>query len=310
MEGLSALAPPRSPHRPGPGAMPGALLRALDVTVRRRIDGLLAGEHRSALLGDGSELAQIRPYVPGDDVRRIDWNVTARTAEPHVRVDVAERVLTTWLLLDTSPSMVFGTADRRKADVAEGVALAVGHVASRRGNRLGVVTFGGPEPAVVPPRHGRAGVVRLLDELRREQAEHGLHGPTLEDALRRTGRLARTRSLLVVVTDFRGHQEVRPALTDAAGRHHVIAVEIRDPREQELVDVGEVWFVDPETGRQLRVDTSNPRLRARFAERAANERRDLAVDLWRTGVDHVVLSTSGDWLRELAVFLRRLGGRR
>lgn len=285
--------------------MPDALLRALGLTVRRRIDGLLAGEHRSTLVGEGSELAQVRAYELGDDVRRIDWNVTARTGEPHVRVEVAERVLTTWLLLDASPSMIFGTADRRKADVAEGVALAFGHLASRRGNRLGVITFGGTEPALVRPRHGHAGLVGLLEALRREQAERGLHRPTLETAVQRAARLARRRSLFVLVSDFRGH-DVRAALTEAAGRHHVIAVEIRDPREQELVDIGEVWFTDPETGRQLRVDTRDPRLRARFAERAAEERRQLALELRGLGADHVVLSTAGDWLRTLAEFLRRL----
>ena len=119
--------------------MPEALLRALDVTIGRRMEGLLAGDYRSTSSATGTELAQVRPYVPGDDVRRIDWNVTARTGEPHVRVELAERVLVTWLVLDTSASMQFGTADRRKADVAEGVAVAIGHVATRRGNRLGVV---------------------------------------------------------------------------------------------------------------------------------------------------------------------------
>ena len=113
--------------------------------------------------GDGAELAQVRPYVPGDDVRRIEWNVTARTGEPHVRVHLAERVLVTWLVLDTSPSMQFGTADRRKADVADGVALAIGHVATRRGNRLGVVTFGDAKPATLPPHQGRHGLLGLLD---------------------------------------------------------------------------------------------------------------------------------------------------
>ncbi len=286
--------------------MPDALLRALDLTVRRRIDGLLAGDHRSALLGEGTELAQVRTYEIGDDVRRIDWNVTARTTKPHVRVEVAERVLTTWLVLDTSPSMIFGTADRRKADVAEGVALAVGHLTSRRRNRLGVVTFGGHDPSVARARQGRPAMVSLLEALRREQAEHGLHGPTLDEALRTTARLARSRSVIVLVSDFRGHV-VRTPVADAAGRHHVIAVEVRDPREQELPDIGEVWFTDPETGRQLRVDTRDPRLRARFAERAAAERRELAAELRRAGADHVVLSTSGDWLRELALFLRRMG---
>jgi len=106
------------PDRPGPGPIPGALLRALDLSIGRRVEGLLAGDYRSAVLGQGTELAQVRPYVPGDDVRQIEWNVTARTGEPHVRIQLAERVLVTWLVLDTSASMQFGTADRRKADVA------------------------------------------------------------------------------------------------------------------------------------------------------------------------------------------------
>jgi uncharacterized protein (DUF58 family) len=120
------------------------------------------------LLGEGTELAQVRPYSFGDDVRQIDWNVTARTGEPHVRVHMAERVLVTWLVLDTSPSMQFGTAERRKADVAEGVAIAVGHIATRRGNRLGFVTFGDGQPRWLPPRQGRLGLIGLLDALRKE----------------------------------------------------------------------------------------------------------------------------------------------
>src|SRR5207253_1759789 len=124
---------------------------------------------RSPLLGDGTELVQVRPYVPGDDdVRRIDWNVTARTSVPHVRVHLAERVLVTWLVLDTSASMHFGTADRRKADVAEGVAIAVGNVATRRGNRLGFVTCGDDRPRSLPPRQGRVGLLGLLSTLRDE----------------------------------------------------------------------------------------------------------------------------------------------
>src|SRR5262249_61345735 len=124
----------------------------------RRADGLLAAAYRSASAGLGSELRQVRPYEPGDDVRRIDWNVTARTGTPHVRVELAERVLVTWLVFDSSASMAFGTADRRKADVAEGVALAVGHVATRRGNRLGLVAFGPEDTEWRRPRHGRRGL--------------------------------------------------------------------------------------------------------------------------------------------------------
>ncbi len=132
MTRLRAFGVVETPERPGPGPMPEPLLRALELSIGRRVDGLLAGDHRSHVLGRGSELAQVRPYEPGDDVRLIDWNVTARTREPHIRVQLAERVLVTWVVLDQTASMGFGTADRRKADVAMGVALALGHAASVR----------------------------------------------------------------------------------------------------------------------------------------------------------------------------------
>jgi uncharacterized protein (DUF58 family) len=284
--------------------MPEPLLRAIDLDLSRRIDGLFPGEHRSTSLGPGTELAQIRPYVPGDDVRLIDWNVTARTGEPHVRVQVAERTLTTWLLLDVSASMGFGTQDRRKADVAEGVALAVGYASTRRGNRLGVLTFGGPAPRTLPPRQGRAGVQQLLRVLPgvSEQAA----GPTsVREALARAGRVVRRRSLVVAVSDFRGPLDWRAELVRLATASHVVAVEVRDPREQELVDVGDLWLVDPETGKLLRVDTSSRRLRERFAARAADERAELGRLLRSAGADHVVLETRGDWLAELAGVLGR-----
>jgi uncharacterized protein (DUF58 family) len=281
------------------------LLRALDISVGRRVEGLLAGDFRSNLLGTGTELAMVRPYVAGDDVRRIDWAVTARTGEPHVRVDLAERVLVTWLILDASVSMQFGTGDRRKADVAEGVAVAVGHLATRRGNRLGVVSFGAEESRALPPRQGRAGLVGLLAALRSETPADGPGSTSLASALRRTGALARQRSLVVVISDFRGDREWRRPLLELAGHHDVVAVEVRDPREQELTNVGLLYLVDPESGRQLRVDTRSRRLRERFAVAAAAERAELARSLTSAGVRHVVLTTSGDWLRPLVSFLRR-----
>jgi uncharacterized protein (DUF58 family) len=286
--------------------MPEGLLRALDVSIARRMEGLLAGDFRSNLLGTGSELAMIRPYVPGDDVRRIDWNVTARTNEPHVRVDLAERVLVTWLVLDSSVSMTFGTAERRKADVAEGVGIAIGHLATRRGNRLGIVSFGDDELRALPPKQGRVGLVGLLSELRRDR-DNGTNGngTSLAEAIVRTGALGRQRSLIVVVSDFRGPRDWRRPLLELASRHEVIAVEVRDPREQELTNVGLLWLVDPETGRQLRVDTRSRRLRERFAAAAAEERAQVAHTFSSVGARHVVLSTSGDWLRSLVVFLRR-----
>jgi uncharacterized protein (DUF58 family) len=287
--------------------MPERLLRALDVSIGRRLEGMLAGDHRSSILGEGTELALIRPYTPGDDVRQMDWSVTARTGEPHVRVHLAERVLVTWLVLDTSPSMRFGTAERRKADVAEGVAVAVGHLATRRGNRLGAITFGSAHPRWVPVRQGRPGLIGLLATLRDEpdDGERRTGATSLGEAARRAGRLARQRSLIVVVSDFRGPRDWRKAMLELAGRHEVVAVEIRDPREQELPNAGQLWLVDPETGRQLRVDTHSETLRRRFAAAAEAERLELERALGSIGARHVVLSTAGEWLRPLALFLRR-----
>ena len=291
--------------RPGPGALPSGLLRALQIEVGRKLEGLLAGEYRSSRFGDGVELAQVRPYVPGDDVRLIEWNVTARTGTAHVRVNLADRVLVTWLVLDTSPSMVFGTADRRKTDVAAGVALAVGHVATRRGNRLGVLTFGDADPRTLPPTQGRHGLLGLLTALQQEPEPRAVGATSLGAALSRAAARARQRGLVVVVSDFRGPLDWRTPLLELLRRHEVLAVEIRDPREQELPDIGEVWLTDPETGRQVRIDTRSSSLRERFAVAAAEERSGVARVLSALGVRHAVLSTQGDWLRGFAAFLGR-----
>jgi uncharacterized protein (DUF58 family) len=298
---MEAIGRERTPAEPGPGALTAESLRVLELTIGRRVDGMLAGDYRSAFSGLGSELFQVRPYEPGDDVRRIEWNVTARTGQTHVRVELAERVLVTWLVLDCSASMRFGTADRRKADVAEGVVLAVGHAASRRGNRLGLVAFGPEDPSFRRPRQGRRALLLTLEALRDAPSGDG----RLSEALKLVDGLAVQRSLVVIVSDFRGPHDWRNPLLRVAGRHPTVAVEIRDPREQELADVGELRLVDPETGRHLRVDTSDTKVRQRFAAAAAEERGALVRVLNSAGVPHVALSTEGDWLRDLAAFLRR-----
>ncbi len=308
---------PRSPARPGPGATPEALLRALDITIGRRIRGLVPGEFRAHELGGGTELAQVRPYEPGDDVRRIDWNVTARMLVPHVRVHVPERSLTTWLVLDESASMTFGTADRRKADVAEGVALALGHLSTRHGNRLGILTYGATERRRVAPQGGRAGLLAVLTASAASAAAAATRDvrdapdaadPTPVPALRFLAGGATRGGLVALVSDFRGPRDWLPQLAPVAARHGLLAVEIRDPREDALPDVGELTLIDAETGREVRVDTSSRRLRDRFAEAAATDRLSLAAELRRLGARHIVLSTSGEWLRSLAVQLR-VGGR-
>ena len=308
----TSLSRPRSKAQPGPGPTPEVLLRALDLTVGRRIRGLIPGEFRAHDLGGGTELAQVRPYQPGDDVRRIDWNVTARTTVPHVRIHVPERALTTWLVLDASPSMTFGTADRRKADVAEGVAIAVGHVATQRGNRLGLVTFGGRNDRRLRPSAGRMGLLGLLlaarnDGTEEDRALEPVGAGSFAAALRFVAGAATRGGLVVLVSDFRGPRDWRSPLAAVAARHHVLAVEIRDPREDALPDVGELTLVDAETGRQVRIDTSSRRLRERFSQAAEDDRTSVLRDLRRVGAGHVVLSTSGSWLRSLAGQLRVLG---
>jgi uncharacterized protein (DUF58 family) len=211
-------------------------------------------------------------------------------------------------VLDTSASMAFGTADRRKFDVAEGVALAVGHVASRRGNRLGVVSFGGGAPKVMRPRQGRLGLLQLLAELRADPEGEGAGATSLGAAVSGVAAVARARGLIVVVSDFRGPRDWESPLRRLRARHGILAVEIRDQRELELTPMGDLWLVDPETGRQLQVNTSRRSVRKRFSEAAAAERADVAATLRRANADHVVLSTSGDWLRELAIHLKRFHG--
>ena len=251
----------------------------LDLAIGRRVDGLLAGDYRSAYTGIGTEFHQVRPYEPGDDVRRIDWNVTARTGQTHVRVELAEHTLVTWLVLDESASMRFGTATRRKADVAEGVAIAIGHVATRRGNRLGVVAYGAGEPRLLPPRRGRRGLLLALGAIRDTPGGDG----RLREAMNLVGGLAVERSLVVVVSDFRGPVDWKAAAS--ARRCPPCDARHRDPRPQgaRAADVGELHLVDPETGRHVLVDTDDPVLRELFADAAVEERRAVASLLSSAG---------------------------
>ncbi len=286
------------PARQGPGPVPSALVDALALTLARRGAGVLPGDRLSPGVGSGTELAQLRPYQLGDDVRQLDPAASARTGIAHVRLQVPERILTTWLVLDLSASMAFGTADRLKSDVAEGVAHVVGRAATRHGGRLAVVSAGGPEK-ILPPRggpHAKIGLARLLAE---GVAVDGAADRGLAPALHKTARLARQPGLVVVVSDFRGELDWRKPLRTLGSRHRLLAVEIRDPREERLEPVGRLSLVDPESGRLIEVDTSRKGLRERFAMAAAEERAVVAAELRKAAAGHVVLSTSGDWLKTL-----------
>jgi uncharacterized protein (DUF58 family) len=302
------------PGRQGPGRLPASAVARVDLALARRAGGVLPGEHRTPGAGAGTELAQLRPYEPGDDPRRLDPAASARTGIAHVRLLVPERALTTWLVLDISPSMAFGTGDRLKSDVADGVAQVIAQAAVRRGGRIAVLTAGAASPRVLPPRGGRgalAAIRRLTEEGVAPDGER--EGTSLAEALGRVQRLATSRGMIVVVSDLRevpadGHGDARPdwerPLRALRQRHAVVAVEVHDPREGELPDAGHLVLVDPETGRQVEADTSSPRLRQAFAELEANRRAEVAAAVRRAGGQHVALSTHGEWLRELARRMR------
>ena len=293
------------PGRQGPGPIPDAVLKTLDLRVARRASGFLPGERRAPGTGAGTELAQLRPYQPGDDVRQLDAAATARTSVPHVRLQVPERTPTTWLLLDGSPSMAFGTADRLKSDVAEGVATVVGRLATRRGGQLAITSFGGPHALRVPARGGRGALNGLRRVLSAGVAPDGTTEPGgLSGALRRIGKVARNPGLVVIVSDFRGERDWRRPLAQLSARHSTLAIEILDPRELELPKVGPLALIDPETGARVEVDTSRRGIRERFAAAEAQRRAEVAADLRAARCDHIALWTQGDWLRELGRRLR------
>jgi uncharacterized protein (DUF58 family) len=299
---VTALAQPAG--RQGPGPMPGALLKAIDLALVRRAGGMMPGDHLSPGAGAGTELVQLRPYQVGDDVRQLDPAATARTGIPHVRLQVPERALTTWLVLDVSASMAFGTAERLKADVAEGVAVAVARLATRRGGRAALLRAGAAEERMLPPRGGRHAQVAIERALAEGVEPDETGGDALARALIRAGRIARRPGLVVAVSDFR-EDGWRGPLASLSARHSVVAVEIRDPREAELPRAGHLALVDPETGALVEVDSSRARARERYAALEAERRETVAAGLRAARADHIVLDTSQDWLRELGRGLRR-----
>src|SRR5215216_1967244 len=220
------------PGRQGPGRMPTAAVEALDLVVARRAAGALPGDRRAAGMGAGTELAQLRPYEIGDDVRQIDAAATARTGEPHVRLHVPERTLTTWIVLDVSPSMAFGTAQRLKSDVAEGVALVIGRLAIRRAGRVALLTFGSGRMRLIPPRGSKPALIGVRRTLAEGVGIDGQNDPhALSHALGRVGRIAVQPGFVVVVSDFRGQHDWTTTMGALRMRHSVLAVEVRDPRE-------------------------------------------------------------------------------
>ena len=306
-------------------------LRGLELAVVRRLEGFLRGEHLGVRTGPGSEPADSRPYRAGeDDVRWMDWPLTARTGEPHVREVVADRELETWVLVDLSPSMAFGTAQSDKRQLAVTAAAVVGHLTTRLGDRFGAWVL--DERGVVrrPSRTGRTALHAALRELlarsladpaplpeRPRRARRGAAAPTpapvvdLAAAVERLGAAHRRRGLRVVVSDFLdgGGAPGGPpppwerALRRLAARHQVLAVEVVDRRESELPDVGVVELVDPETGEVVEVDTGRAQVREAFAAAGAEHRERVAAALRRCGAAHLRLATDEDWVAATARFV-------
>lgn len=276
-------------------------LRRLELVVTRRLDGLLQGEHLGLLPGPGSEFAEARPYQVGDDVRRMDWNVTARTAEPHVRELIADRELEIWVLLDATASMDFGTAKMEKRELALAAVAAVGFLTQRTGNRVGAHLVHGGGVRTLPARTGRAHLMTVLQAIfALPRLQPGTAEPPLGQVVERLGRTARRRGLVVVVSDYLDDPETweRP-MRHLALRHQVLAVEVVDPRELALPDVGVLTLVDPESGRRREVSTASARLRRRYAEAAVAQRAAIAAALTGAGATHLRLRTDGDWVRDL-----------
>lgn len=279
-----------------------AALRTLELTVRGRLDGLLQGNHLGLVPGPGTEPGEARVYQPGDDVRRIDWAVTARTSEAHIRQTVADRELETWAAVDLSPSLDFGTAACDKRELAIAGLAAVTHLTSGGGNRIGAVLANGAETTRVPARGGLAharGLLRRAAELPR--AEEGTRGD-LSEVLESLRRPQRRRGLAVVISDFLGPMDWERALRGLGARHSLLAIEVVDPRDVELPDVGTVVLADPETGKQREV-TTTPVLRREFAAAAAAHRDDVATALRRAGCGHLVLRTDSDWIADVVRFV-------
>ena len=298
-------APPRFTDGPAD-----VLLRRLELTVRRRLDGLLQGDHLGLVPGSGSEAADSRTYHPGDDVRRMDWPVTARTQVPHVRMTIADRELETWAVVDLSASLDFGTANCQKRDLAIAGLAAVGHLTVHGGNRLGAVVTTGERVDRYPAMPGRLAAERLLRSVvATPRASSGRRGD-LAAALETLRRPERRRGLVVVISDFLGDSDWERPLRGLSARHELLAIEVVDPRELELPDVGLLTVVDPESGQTLEVPTGNAEFRARFAEGAAAQREQVAAALRRTGAGHLRLRTDRDWLMDVVRFVaeRRRAG--
>lgn len=277
------------------------VLRRLELDVTRRLDGILHGDHRGLVPGHGSEPGEAREYQAGDDVRRIDWNVTARMNVPHIRESVADRELETWVVADRSASLDFGTVTWEKCDLALAAAAGVGFLTSRGGNRIGAVIAGSDGVTTMPARQGRKHLLAILHRIQGAARADTAPQMDLPDVLRRAASVSRRRSLVVVISDWLEPPETwRHPLATLGVRHEVLCIEVVDPRELDLPKVGVLTLIDTETGRTREIDTNNRGLRDRYAAAAADQREEIRLAITGAGAHHLQLRTDRDWLLDLA----------
>lgn len=298
---MSEPTPSSTAARP---ATPEAFLQQLDWEVLQRLDGRLQGDYRTRFLGDGLDVADLRDYQPDDDVRRIDWNVTARMNTPHVRQYDEDRDLSAWFLIDRSASMHFGHDDRTKDIVASEVVVALARILTNRGNRVGAMLWNDSVEALVEPRTGRTTVLRLAKLLLESPSRAGVP-TTLAPMLTAAAGIIQRRSLVFVVSDFLSDPGWDVALRRLATRHDIVAIRIVDPQEEALPNAGLVVVQDAETGEQMTVDTANPRFRQRFIDAAEEREATIAATAARAGVDLFDISTSDDLARSLLAMVEK-----
>ncbi|AMM25423.1 DUF58 domain-containing protein [Variovorax sp. PAMC 28711] len=300
----AAAAAPAAANDAAPAMGAERALRRLEWTVIRRLDGLLQGDYRTLMRGTGLDLADLREYQLHDDVRHIDWNVTARLQAPHVRVFTEDREMAAWFVLDLSRSVDFGSGLRAKREISAGFVGVLARLLTRHGNRVGALVYGNDLEAVIPPRSGRRHVLHLLHSMeRRAEALPLQKGMTrLDELLKSAATLMPRRATVFVVSDFLSEPGWEKPLGQLAQRHEVIAVRLFDPLELELPDLGLVPLRDAETGEQLWVDTHDAGFRKRFARIAAERETTLRDALARAGVDALELSTDDDLVEAIVRF--------
>jgi uncharacterized protein (DUF58 family) len=270
------------------------VLRRLEWTAVRRLDGLLQGDYRTLMRGAGLDLADLREYQHHDDVRHIDWNVTARLQVPHVRVFTEDREMAAWFLLDLSPSIDFGSGEQRKRNVSAEFVAVLARMLTRHGNRVGALLYGSGVDTMIPTRGGRRHVLHLLHSIQDRPAATESGTTKLRDLLESAAGTIKRRSTVFVVSDFISEPGWEKPLAHLAQRHEVVAVRVLDPLELDIPDLGLLTIRDSETGEQLLVDTHDAGFRKRFARIAAQREAELREGFVKAGVDALELSTDGD----------------